>query len=272
MPELPEVETIVRQLREYGTEGRRIMSVKVLWARTVEPLPVDRFCSELTGQTILRIDRVGKWMILALSGGRFLMIHLRMSGSLSPLPGSHDRLVMELSGGLTLYYRDTRKFGRWKLVDDPSGILNALGPDALTRGFSRRYFTTVLRKKHRRIKPLLLDQAVVAGLGNIYADEALWEAAIHPERWSDSLKDDELRALYTAIRHVLHVGIRNRGTSLGSGKTNYRDLKGRSGGHRALVKAYGRTGQPCERCGNPIERIIVVQRSTHFCPICQKLS
>jgi len=270
MPELPEVETIVRQLREYGVEGRTIRSVDVLWARTVEPLPVDRFRRELVGDTILRIDRVGKWVMLVLTSGRFLMIHLRMSGSFSTSPGSHDRLVLFLSGEMVLYYRDTRKFGRWKLVEDPSTVLDALGPDALTRDFNLRYFTAVMRGKHRRIKPLLLDQSVVAGLGNIYADEALWEAGIHPERWSDSLEDGELRTLCAAIRHVLRIGIRNRGTSLGKGRTNYRDLKGRSGGHRAEVNAYGRTGEPCKRCGVALERIIVGQRSTHFCPHCQK--
>jgi formamidopyrimidine-DNA glycosylase len=119
------------------------------------------------------------------------------------------------------------------------------------------------------IKPLILDQAIVAGLGNIYADEALWEAQIHPERLSDSLSDAELEKLFKAIKHVLTVGVKNRGTSLGDGKTNYRDVEGDSGGHRAAVQAYGRSGLPCGRCRTPLEKTVVAQRGTTFCPNCQ---
>lgn len=270
MPELPEVETIVRQLKSRGVEGRRIVSVRVRWIRTIEPLSVARFSRELVGTTIERISRVGKWMVFTLGSGRTLLIHLRMSGSFSTSPGSHDRIVLELSDGLTLYYRDTRKFGRWKLVDDPEEILGSLGPDALSRAFSRHYFIHVMRNRSRMLKPLLLDQSIVAGLGNIYVDEALWEAGIHPERLSCSLSDSELESLYKAIRTVLRIGVVNRGTSLGDGKTNYRDVDGESGGHRAVVKVYGRAGVPCERCGTVIVRVVVAQRGSHICPKCQK--
>jgi formamidopyrimidine-DNA glycosylase len=271
MPELPEVETIVRQLRSRGVEGRTIVSVSVAWPRSVEPLSPDQFSGLLVGSTIEQISRVGKWMILSLGTGRSLMIHLRMSGSFSMSPGSHDRIVMQLSDGLTLYYRDTRKFGRWKLVDDPRDMLDKLGPDALTRSFSKRYFVDLMHRRNRSIKALLLDQTVVAGIGNIYADEALWESGIHPGRSSSSLSDAELEALHRAIKHVLRVGVANRGTSLGEGKTNYRDVEGASGGHRAVVKAYGRTGLPCVRCGTALTRITVAQRGTHICPECQKI-
>lgn len=271
MPELPEVETIARQLRERKVEGREILSVQVKWGKTVEPLSVVVFAKELCGTTIDEISRVGKWLQFSLSSGKTIMIHLRMSGSFSLSPSSHDRIVLELSDGLTLYYRDTRKFGRWKLVDDPSEILGPLGPDALTGRFSLAYFREMTRKRHRMIKPLILDQSIVAGLGNIYADEALWEAKIHPERISDSLSDAELGALFRAVRHVLETGVQNRGTSLGGGKTNYRDVEGESGGHREKVKAYGRAGKPCERCGTPLKKIVVAQRGTHFCPVCQSL-
>jgi formamidopyrimidine-DNA glycosylase len=199
------------------------------------------------------------------------MIHLRMAGSFSMEPGLHDRIVLELSDELTLHYRDTRKFGRWKLVDDPQEILRALGPDALTRQFSLNYFSKAMRRRHRMVKPLILDQSIVAGLGNIYADEALWESKIHPERLSDSLDDAELNALFKAIKHVLKVGVKNRGTSLGGGKTNYRDVEGESGGHREQVKAHGRAGKSCERCGTSLERIVVAQRGTTFCPVCQEV-
>jgi len=269
MPELPEVETIASQLRARGVEGKEILSVMVNWPRTVEPLSVAKFTKELKGKVITEISRVGKWMMFSLSSGKTIMIHLRMSGSCSMEKGSHDRLVLKLSDGLNLYYRDTRKFGRWKLVDDPQEILSGLGHDALKPGFSKKYFIAEMRRRHRMVKPLLLDQSVVAGLGNIYADEALWEARIHPERLSDSLSDGELGALFRAIKHVLRVGIRNRGTSLGAGKTNYRDVDGESGGHREEVKAYGKAGKPCERCKTPLEKTVVVQRGTTFCPKCQ---
>ena len=269
MPELPEVETIARQLRARGVEGREILSVKVNWAPTVEPLSVTQFSKELKGATIDRITRVGKWMMFHLDSGKTIMIHLRMAGSFSMEKGQHDRIVLKLSDGLYLYYRDTRKFGRWKLVNDPDVVLSKLGPDALTRRFTRNYFSAAMRKRHRMIKPLILDQSIVAGLGNLYADEALWESKIHPERLSDSLSDAELGKLFKAIKHVLTVGVRNRGTSLGEGKTNYRDVEGESGGHREKVKAYGRGGKPCERCKTPLEKTVVAQRGTTFCPKCQ---
>ena len=199
------------------------------------------------------------------------MIHLRMAGSFSMEAGAYDRIVMKLSDGLTLYYRDTRKFGRWKLVHDPETILGKLGPDALTRRFTLNYFSAAVSSRHRVIKSLILDQSIVAGLGNIYADEALWESRIHPRRVSGSLADEEVEALFKAIKHVLKVGVRNRGTSLGVGKTNYRDVEGSSGGHREQVKAYGRAGKPCARCKGMLAKGVVAQRGTTYCPSCQAI-
>jgi formamidopyrimidine-DNA glycosylase len=269
MPELPEVETIVRQLRKQGVEGREIVSVRVNWARTVEPLSKPDFARHIRGAVIREISRYGKWMIWSLDTGKSVMIHLRMSGGFSLEAGTHDRVVLKLSDGMKLYYRDTRKFGRWKLVDDPAEILGPLGPDAWSRPFTLNCFRAICARRHRVIKPLLLDQRMIAGLGNIYTDEALWEAKIHPRRHTDSLKDAEIAALHRAIRKVLTAGVRNRGTSLGGGRTNYRDVEGASGGHREQVKAYGRAGKPCPRCGTPLKRIIVAQRNTTFCPHCQ---
>ncbi|MDF7809027.1 bifunctional DNA-formamidopyrimidine glycosylase/DNA-(apurinic or apyrimidinic site) lyase [Pontiellaceae bacterium B12219] len=269
MPELPEVETIASQLRAHGVEGKEIRSVKVNWAPTVEPYSAAQFAEAVTGSTIDQISRVGKWMLFSLSSGQTLMIHLRMAGSFAMEKGSHDRIVVNLSDGLALYYRDTRKFGRWKLVDDPQTILSKLGPDALTRQFTLRYFSAAMKKRHRMIKPLILDQGIVAGLGNIYADEALWEARVHPERVSDTLSDAELERLFKAIKHVLKIGIKNRGTSLGDGKTNYRQVDGDSGENRAEVKAYGKSGKPCSRCKNTLVKTVVAQRGTTFCPVCQ---
>ena len=271
MPELPEVETIARQLRARGVEGQEILSVTISWAKTVEPLSVVSFSKQIRRMRIEEISRVGKWMMFSLSSGQTIMIHLRMAGSFSMEPGPYDRLVLKLSGGLTLHYRDTRKFGRWKLVDDPQVILSKLGPDALTRRFTKTYFFEAMCSRHRMIKPLILDQSIVAGLGNIYADEALWESKIHPERLSDSLDDAELERLFKAIKHVLKIGVKNRGTSLGDGKTNYRDVDGESGGYRAKVKAYGRSGKACKRCITPLKKIVVAQRGTTFCPYCQSI-
>lgn len=270
MPELPEVETIVRQLRARGVVGRTILSAEVNWEPTVAPFSADAFLLKICGTTLNQVARVGKWILFSLSSGQTIMIHLRMAGSFSMEPGQHDRVVLRLSDGLNLYYRDTRKFGRWTLVDDPQVILRKLGPDALTRQFTRNYFSKTLSCRHRKIKPLILDQGMVAGLGNIYADEALWEAQIHPERLSDSLSSAELSNLFKAIKHVLRVGVENRGTSLGTGKTNYRDVDGDAGQNRAVVKAYGRAGQPCARCGTLLIKIVVAQRGTTYCPVCQK--
>lgn len=269
MPELPEVETIASQLRERGVEGKIIRSVQVNWAPTIEPFAPAEFERLLKGCCIEQISRVGKWMLFLLSSGQTLMVHLRMAGSFSLEEGSHDRIVVGLSEGLTLYYRDTRKFGRWKLVDDPQVILKGLGPDALTRRFSRIYFEGQLQRRGRAVKSVLLDQSVVAGLGNIYADEALWYACIHPERRADSLADAEREKLFTAVKKVLRQGIRNRGTSLGDGKTNYRQVDGDSGENRGEVKAYGRSGKPCCRCKKTLQKIVVGQRGTTFCPVCQ---
>ncbi|MBN2685693.1 MAG: bifunctional DNA-formamidopyrimidine glycosylase/DNA-(apurinic or apyrimidinic site) lyase [Pontiellaceae bacterium] len=269
MPELPEVETIAQQLRAREVEGRQILSVRVNWPRTVEPYSVERFQRKLCGKKIARITRVGKWLMFVLSSGKTLMIHLRMSGAFSLMPGTHDRIILELSGGMMLYYSDPRKFGRWRLVDDPAEILEKLGPDALTAHFRLEVFASALRRRHRAIKPLLLDQSIVSGLGNIYVDEALWTSEIHPERPADSLSEAEVARLFYAIIQVLKTGVKNRGTSLGAGKSNYRDVDGEAGGHRDEVKVYGRSGTPCERCGTVLKKIVVAQRGTHFCPNCQ---
>lgn len=269
MPELPEVETIASQLRGRGVEGKRILSVEVNWAPTIEPYSPAAFEKAVKGCTIDEISRVGKWMIFSLSSGQTLLVHLRMAGSFSMEKGSHDRIVVKLSDGLTLYYRDTRKFGRWKLVDDPQEVLKDLGPDALTRRFSLKYFSEAMKKRSRAIKPVLLDQGIVAGLGNIYVDEALWYSMIHPERAADSLSEFELERLFKSIKKVLKQGVKNRGTSLGDGKTNYRQVDGESGENRGEVKAYGKAGKPCSRCKTPLEKTVVAQRGTTFCPKCQ---
>jgi formamidopyrimidine-DNA glycosylase len=178
--------------------------------------------------------------------------------------GPYDRAVLQLSSGLNLHFRDPRKFGRFKLAAFPLG----LGPDALE--ITARPFFQTLEKTNRMLKPLLLDQSFIAGVGNIYADEALFAARLHPQRRASTLSDDEKLALYMAVTDVIRSAVENGGTSLGDGQGNYVDLNGNSGGNSDKAKVYGRTGQPCVECGAPLEKITLAQRTAVFCAHCQK--
>jgi formamidopyrimidine-DNA glycosylase len=269
MPELPEVETIRRQLCAAGVEGRIIEKAHIEWPRTVEPLTPIAFRKAVQGRTLEKIGRHGKWLIFQLSGNENLLVHLRMTGGfyLSHgvlTKGQHDRAILQLSGGLNLHFRDSRKFGRWKLATSQEG----LGPDALT--VTKKEFFQALESKDKVLKALLLDQSFVAGVGNIYADEALFEARLDPRRKSSSLSEDEISKLWKAVRHVIEAGVRNGGTSLGDGQGNYVDLNGEAGGHREKVKVYGRAGEPCIVCKQPLHKIQIAQRTTVFCAHCQK--
>ena len=269
MPELPEVETIRRQLCAAGVEGRVIEKVHIEWPRTVEPLTPSTFCKQVQGRRLEKIDRHGKWLIFKLSGKENLLVHLRMTGGFYLTQGAlekgrHDRAVLRLSGGRNLHFRDPRKFGRWKLAASIEG----LGPDALT--VTKKEFLQCLEKYDRTLKALLLDQSFVAGVGNIYADEALFEARLDPRRKSGSLSDAEKLALYKAVTKVIKAGVRNKGTSLGAGQGNYVDLNGEAGGHREKVKVYGRAGQPCVVCSQPLHKTQIARRTTVFCICCQK--
>jgi len=269
MPELPEVETIRRQLCAAGVEGRIIEKVHIEWPRTVEPLAPSAFCKQVQGRKLEQIDRHGKWLIFRLDGNENLLVHLRMTGGFylshgTLKKGPHDRAILQLSGGLNLHFRDPRKFGRWRLAISHEG----LGPDALT--VTKAEFLGGLENQNKVLKALLLDQSFVAGVGNIYADEALFEARLDPRRKSGTLNDAEKLALYKAVTKVIKAGVRNKGTSLGAGQGNYVDLNGEAGGHREKVKVYGRAGQPCIACGKPLHKTQIAQRTTVFCAHCQK--
>ena len=285
MPELPEVETIRRQLVAAGICGKTIGKVSISWPRTVEPLSTAAFRKKVTGRINERISRHGKWLIFELGRDRSpngprtarrpvpsddnLLVHLRMTGGFYLSEGMlkrgpHDRAVFQLSNGLNLHFRDPRKFGRMRLAPFPLG----LGPDAME--IPARPFFQTLEKTNRMLKPLLLDQSFIAGVGNIYADEALFAAGLHPQRRASSLTDDEKTALWEAITKVIHLAVENGGTSLGDGQGNYVDLNGNSGGHREKVNVYGRAGQPCVECGAALEKITLAQRTTVFCPHCQR--
>lgn len=276
MPELPEVETIVRALRNGGRgglplPGRAFERAEILWPRTLAEPGFAELQTQLPGQVIAAIDRRGKFIVLCLAR-HALLVHLRMSGDLRVEPACdaqgapaplqpHDRAVFYLSGAVRLVFNDARKFGRIWLLEDPQALLGKLGPEPLDPALTPTDFFQSLQLRRRQVKPLLLDQAFIAGLGNIYTDEALHLARLHPLRRSDALDPDEAGRLLEAIRVVLAGGIRAGGASI--------DWAYRGGGFQNDFRVYGRAGQPCPLCGAPIVRIIVGQRSAHFCPLCQ---
>ncbi len=270
MPELPEVETIARNLRlgiqdQPSLVGRRILKVNLLWERTLaEPSPAE-FASRLPGQVIEAVGRRGKFLCIRLSQG-WLLFHLRMSGDLlvrisAVTPEPHDRLLLELDGGITLAFNDARKFGRAWLVSEPDPVVEDLGPEPLDDALTADDFYSRLQATRRQLKPLLLDQSFLAGLGNIYADEALHLAKLHPLTPSNHLTPTQAGQLLESIRTVLRDGIARHGASI--------DWVYRGGDFQNYFRVYQRTGEPCPICGTAIARIIVGQRGTHFCPTCQ---
>ncbi|MCG2658798.1 MAG: bifunctional DNA-formamidopyrimidine glycosylase/DNA-(apurinic or apyrimidinic site) lyase [Kiritimatiellae bacterium] len=274
MPELPEVETVVRELRAGGLIGRIIIRARAFCKPMIAPLTPAAFAARLKGQRVQSIRRRAKYIVLTLSDGDTLLIHLRMTGQLNLARARvarepHQHIILRLDDGRDLRYRDTRKFGRWLLTRAPEGILGRLGPEPLSEHFDQKVFIGQLRARRRQLKPLLLDQTFLAGIGNIYADEALWTARLHPGRIAATLSATEARRLHVAIASVLHRGIRNQGTTLGQGKSNFQRPGGKRGRNQAGLNVFRRTRLPCLRCGKPIRRMIISQRSTHFCPNCQ---
>jgi formamidopyrimidine-DNA glycosylase len=276
MPELPEVQTIVDDLNVAGIPGVTITRARVFWQRTIAvPSPRD-FCRQVKGKKISAVRRRGKFLVFDFAAGGSLLMHLRMSGRIhlvseNPTRLKHEHVILIFDDGRQLRFHDTRKFGRLYLVKNPETLLGKLGLEPLADGFTSQAFGEIIRARKRRLKPLLLDQTFVAGLGNIYADEALWEAKIHPCRIASTLSDREIRALHCAIPRVLERGLKNLGTSLGTGKANFYSVARRRGRNRDELKIFRRTGLPCPRCKTRIERIIVGQRSTHICSKCQKI-
>lgn len=271
MPELPEVETVVRDLHR-SLVGRIITSVTVRWPRTIAYPAVDEFEESLVGQQVMSVGRRGKYVVVGLNRG-YLLIHLKMSGRLQIVPAyepldSHTHTTFDLDDGKQLRFRDVRKFGRVYLVDDPAQVTAGLGPEPLAGEFTVEDFSRLLARRSGRLKSLLLNQAFLAGLGNIYADESLFVARLHPLRRADTLSFDEQTDLYEAIRTVLTQAIEGRGTTLDD--QGYVDARGEAGAYQAQIQVYGRRGEPCPLCHTAIERIVVGGRSTHFCPQCQK--
>ncbi len=274
MPELPEVETIARHLNEREVTNTPITDVAVFWEKTIDGISAETFRSTMVGCEIMHASRRAKWLILELNNDKFLLVHLRMTGNFRVTdreePEKHDRIILDFKNGKRLHYRDTRKFGRWKLVDDLASAFEKIGPEPLGEDFSADWLYNNLKRYKRMIKPLLLDQGFLAGLGNIYVDEALFDSRIHPTRIANTISKKEAECLFSSIQKVLRNSIENQGTSLGNGLGNYGFSEGKRGRNQLQLKVFQRTGQPCFECGKPVERIIVGQRSTHFCANCQK--
>jgi formamidopyrimidine-DNA glycosylase len=270
MPELPEVETISRDLRK-ELVGRTIEGVTVAWEGCVDRPSAAAFCDRVAGCRIEGVGRRGKFLVLTLSSGWALLVHLRMTGSLLVKEGgapwqAHERLSFQLDDGKELRFVTVRKFARLYLVEDPDEVLGDLGPEPLHEGFSLSSFRALMKNRRRTIKPLLLDQRFIAGLGNIYVDEALFRARIHPQRAAHTLTSDELDRLYEAIREVLREAILDRGTT----RSDYVRPNGSEGTHQEKLLVSGKAGEPCPRCGTEIERLVVGGRGTYVCPVCQK--
>ncbi len=272
MPELPEVENLVCGLRP-DLEGAIVRQVIIRWAGALTGITAEEFTAALVGRRITQITRRGKWIAIEAPPG-WLLVHLRMTGSLRFSPqrdaeleaDRHVHLWFALDRGW-LYYRDPRKFGRLRLVPDPGEVTAALGAEPLDPTFTADELAVLLAAHRRQIKPLLLDQHALAGLGNIYVDESLWQAGIHPLRRSHTIGPREVHRLHSAIVSTLRQAVTCGGTTV----RDYRGAHNEPGAFQLQLAAYGRQGQPCPRCGRAIERIVVGQRGTHVCPVCQPL-
>jgi formamidopyrimidine-DNA glycosylase len=267
MPELPEVETTVRYLRE-RIVGERISDVAVLWPKSVDTHSAKAFTNALTEAICKATFRRGKFIGIELKAATplYLFIHLRMSGSLDVVSSKnevhqHDRVVIHFKGGRSLRFNDTRKFGRMYLYEDPSAISNRLGVEPLSTDFTVECLSAILHAKKRTIKPLLLDQSLIAGLGNIYVDECLWKAQIHPQTPAHRVPPKKIPLLHKAIEETLTEAIDLLGTDFGDNVVD---------GGMYQPQVYGREGSECHRCKRPIKRTIVGQRGTHYCPSCQR--
>ena len=274
MPELPEVETVVRLIRP-RVLGRRIEGVRVSWERSLGGLDARTFRGRITGSLVKRVWRRAKWIVFDLereaSPAGHLLCHLRMSGRLHVEPtgsdmGPHERVRMDLDDGTSLFFLDIRKFGRMVHSNDAEAAFLGLGPEPLEEEFSRAWFRRALRSRKRRLKPLLLDQSFLAGLGNIYVDEALHAAGLHPLRRSDRIPGPRADRLRVEIRTVLGEAIRREGSSF---DTFYRTPEGKPGSYQEQFRVFGRDGRPCRTCGRIVKKIVVAQRGTHLCTRCQ---
>lgn len=266
MPELPEVETIKRDLEKIIV-GKKILEVCVHNPKVIRESSADKFKKELSGVTIKGVLRKAKVLILELSNGKFLVIHLKMTGQLVyPGSGEKSRVSFSLAGGKVLDFNDQRLFAELRVLDDWRSLkfIQSLGPEPFDLTLER--FKEMLSKKKTKIKPLLMDQAFVSGIGNIYAAEILFRARIHPGRQSQGLSESEKELLFEEIKKVLNEAIHYGGSSV----DDYVRLSGGQGDYVSQHKIYGKEGKPCVVCKTPIKKIDMGGRGTYFCPKCQK--
>ncbi len=263
MPELPEVETVVRSLAPLV--GRRIVSAEFRGLRVLRGGDPDQLAARLAGRRIAAIQRYGKFIVTSVEEGGYLLIHLGMTGRLllGGDAGKHTHAIFTLDGGVLLY-DDSRQFGSIQWFDEFPERVARLGPEPLEQSFKE--FARALKGRRTRVKALLLDQRFLRGLGNIYADEALFRAGIHPLAMASRLGGSRPQRLFDAIRAVLTEAIAAGGSSI----SDYVDAEGRRGFFQISHRVYQRTGEPCVTCGTPIRRVLVAQRSSHFCPRCQR--
>lgn len=277
MPELPEVETIVRELQGSKLKGVRISDVSIFWERSIQKDSPEAFHQKVVGKKIEDIMRSGKHIVFHLDQG-VLYLHLRMTGKLifiSPdeSPSKHERVRLLFSDGRCLRYEDQRKFGKWRYLEsaDVGEKEAAIGLEPLSEKFTLVAFKHLLEHHKQKLKPFLLNQRYIAGLGNIYVDEALWVSCLHPEKLTNTLTNKEMQALHKAIIAVLEKGIKNQGTTLGNLNSNYFSVSGRRGGNQYQLNVFRQEGLTCSRCGSTIVKMTVAQRGTHICPSCQKI-
>jgi formamidopyrimidine-DNA glycosylase len=267
LPELPEVETIRAQLAP-RLEGRLLARVEILDPRLTRPVDLFEVAEELEGDVVVAVERRGKYLLLRLESGLALLVHLRMTGSFGFTPVTHERAVVELDDGSRLAYRDVRRFGTWLVLENAElepYLAAKNGPEPLGPRFTSRWLGAQLARRRASLKAVLLDQRVVAGLGNIYADEALWRARLSPLRHANSLSAAEVTRLARAIRAALRTGIARQGSTL----SDYRAPDGAPGSMQEQFRVYGRDGEPCHRCGTTIAKTRVGGRGTWYCPRCQ---
>lgn len=272
MPELPEVETVKNEVSP-RLIGRCFRQVKLLWEGMVRGISPAEFCVQLPGNKVHAINRRGKYIIVGLDGPKTLLLHLKMSGSLllgdsGDEPPLYTRAIFQLDDGSEIFFRDPRKFGRLWLVNDPAPIIDKLGPEPLEKEFTPELLAIMLSRRQAPIKALLCDQELIAGIGNLYADEALFLAKIYPLRTGSSLTRDEVVQLHRAIQEVLQAGLRNKGASI----VNYYRPDGTVGTAHSEFRVAHRFKQLCYVCGTTIERIKVRGRGTYFCPKCQPIT
>ena len=272
MPEMPEVETVVRELVKSGLTGLELVGMKVLWPGIVRGESAQTLTDRLVGQRLIKIGRAGKHILLYFSQD-LVSVHLRMTGQFGfsdpeAVVSPHEHVLMDFSDGRQLRYKDTRKFGRFTRLNSPQEL--KLGPEAWDRDLDSAYLKKIFCNSKRAIKTMLLDQSQISGLGNIYVDESLFYAGIHPQRIAASLSSRELDLLLASMQKALLIGLSNLGTTLGTGEANFYSVNGRAGRNQNSLQVFRRTGLPCPKCSAPISRIMVAQRSTHFCGVCQQ--